>query len=298
MHTRPKLSVLIVTHNKPELAGQLALSIALAKDTPEDTELLVYQSGIYPARWGENRSLKTYIQSICGYRFSRVLVVEDPLNLGCSIGFNSLIELARGELLLLLNEDMVANTNGWFAPLEAQLVQGVGLVCSHIINGGMNFSIIPLHQEAKANIAKFSDAYKGLPTQPSTLVETESNQPWLVRARDIPAFAMQDPIVNQRKWICNWSDPSGCFWACDWNATNKIRLAGYKVGMVPQSIFYHYDHVTVREKDKAEPGWTQLPLQRYGKLWNLEGKIQPGFDPAKHQAKFCLIGEELIPYAG
>lgn len=290
------MSCLIVTHNKPELAAQLVLSIAMASDTPDKTEVLIYQSGpsiqdVEALTWNALGDA-----GICG-KINRIAVIRDIHNLGVSIGLNTLSQMAQGEFLLMCNDDMIANASGWYAPLKERLLDTtggkVGMVCSQLINGGTPFKLAPTAAEMQEQIKSFSDAHKGEPAQPIQFIESESNQPWLFRKNDLWHYEQQDPIINQRRLLCEWSDPSGCGWAQDWCTYHKIKLAGHRLGMVPQSLFFHYDHVTVRERDKAEPGWTNIAMERYAQKWGTYDKqLKPDFTPRK----FYLFCGALTPY--
>lgn len=270
---QPTLSVLVVTHNKPHLCAQFLLSIALAKDTPKDTEYLIYQSGICEYKG----KTEHYVRGILSPD-ARIIVIEDRLNLGISVGFNSLIQLARGKYLFLANDDMIMNQNGWFQPLVAELEKpGVGMVCSTIDNNDYRYSLDPdpWGNAVRWHINDFSNRCDNIHMQPTTLVESESNQPWLVRKSDLWKFNAQDPIINQHKWICEWTDPTGCGWHCDWACCHKIHLAGMKTGAVPQSMVYHYNHATLKDKDKNNPGWTRPSTERYQFLWGTDQKQLP-----------------------
>lgn len=275
------LSILIVTHSKPCLAVQQVLSYAMAADTPSGTEVLVYWSGCTLSSPTARPALDGAIEAALHeahlrQRLGRILVLHDPANLGICKGFNALIHLAQGELLFFSNDDMIANTSGWFAPLADALAADPrrGIVCPQLINGGLNYSEAPqLTQEMLAQVTDFTARHTAAPHVPVTFVENETNQPWLVPKKLIPLFAEQDPILTQKLWICEWTDPSGVGWYVDWGCYQQVRLAGYTLGQAPQSVFYHYDHVTVRDKDKNEPGWAELPRQRYLQKWGTTEKL-------------------------
>lgn len=296
MERNPTLSVLVCTHNKPALTWQLALSIAMAKDTPESVELLIYQSGPLlnwsPGYFKHNLE-KTLIQFGFGGRFSRIVIIEDPCNFGICVGFNTLIELARGKYLCLTNDDMIFNEHGWFTPLQNALEsgQGIGVACSRIINDPRPYDLHPQADTAHASIRDFSGGHKGALNEVADLQMTESNQPWLVKKESIARYAAQDPITNQKRWLCEWIDPRGVGWYVDWGAYQQVKLAGDKICVVPQSVVYHYDHVTVRDIDRNEPGWTNLPRQRYTQKWGTEDKSLPA---GYVVPQFRLEGDGLV----
>lgn len=281
-----KLSVLIITHNKQELAIQLAHSLVFASGTPEGTELLIYQSGNPKGlRDGYLRSKLVALEE----SFGRILVIEDPLNLGCTVGFNTLMGLAQGELLLLCNDDMIAGPN-WFPPLEEALKDPtVGLVCPYLDNRPYGYLKEPTRLDIGAQIRDF---YRRVEIGTMDLVESESNQPWLVRGRDLSKFDMADPIVNRKRWLGQWEDPLGRAWFSDWHACRKIRLAGFKTGMISRSTFYHYDHTTLRAYDQSEPGWTEEAARRYAFIWGTTEKDQPV--PLRQFAFVDVEGEQRL----
>lgn len=269
--SQPEVSILMTSHNKPSLVCQQVLSMVKAHDFPARTELLIYQSG------GLIHGLEALIRHRLGHvrddnPFQRIVVVQDEMNCGPCKGLNSLLALARGKYLYLTNDDMLVNTRCWIAPLIAALQNpAVGLVCSLLDNTDRGFRVHPTVKEMVEQIRMFAHE----PPAAGPLITSESNQPWLVRAEDVWKFAQRDPIVNQRKWICELTDPTGMFWHVDWSCLHKVHLAGFISGAVPSSVVYHYDHSSLRDKDQAEPGWTHPSRERYSFLWGTDQKHLP-----------------------
>lgn len=269
---KPELSVLVVTHSKPQLLVQFIRSIYYSSPLPT-TEILVYQSG--NPRNLPKGYLAAELQKDKPASIQRVTVIEDTINLGACVGVNALVSLAQGEYLFVCNDDFIVNANNWYQPLKRALgLPGVGVVCSLLINGGLDFSEEPTAEQMISQIAQVSAKYtnESIRTDIPEFIENESNQPWFLRREDAMRYASFDPIRNQQKFICEWIDPHGAGWATDWCLYHRVKLAGHKIGMAPGSVVYHYGHVSLKQKDKEEPGWTQTAMTRYIAKWQTGDK--------------------------
>src|SRR5271165_4227076 len=186
---------------------------------------------------------------------------------------NALATLAQGKYLLLTNDDMIFNTNGWYRPLREFLNQGsIGIACGRVINDGRFADHFPNINDSQFHIQQFSSAYRETPSCEEEIQWTESCQPWLIRKSDIPSWIATDPIKNQHKFLCEWIDPTGAGWACDWDLYRRVVLCGQKVAVVPQSVVYHYDHATLRERDHQQRGWGDYVMSRYEVKWGTSEK--------------------------
>lgn len=268
------LSVFIVTHTKPWLAYQCALSIGFTENIPQQKELFILQSGEVHQEPLEEMFLKGRLRD----RFSRVTLIRDTDNIGIVRSMNAMAELAKGTHLLYCNDDLIFDAGGWWNKLLAGLNDpSVGLVCPQLL--GVYQVTLPqctTPLKASENIADFRACCKTMPPEAKSFIEGEANMPWLIRRADLLRFAQQDPIRNQQKFLCEWTDPTGIGWAVDWGSYNQVRRAGFRVGMIPDSYCYHYDHVTCKDTDQAKPGWAATAMARHVQKWGADQKWADG----------------------
>jgi len=271
MFETPELSVIVVTHSKPKLLVQYVRSIYRSSNMPT-TEILVYRSG-NPLDLEPGLIAKELAKDRPPF-VTRISVIEDSENLGAPIGTNVLSGLARGRYLFICNDDCIVNVNDWYTPLR-ELIQDptVGVVCSHLIQGEPGqFDENPDFAIMEKQISLFAHSQNGLQAQLVEFHEGPSNQPWFLRKEDIQKYCVQDPIINQMTFMCEWIDPHGAGWFVDWDFYHRIKLAGLRLGVCPQSTVFHYGHVTCRDMDKHKPGWTEVCQRHYSAKWQTGDK--------------------------
>lgn len=107
----PKVSVIILNWNKPELAILCAKSVL--KYSPEIGELILADNGSTP------RNLALLRKGLLG---TKAQILEIGVNRFYGEGNNIAVESATGEFIVFLNNDVVV-TNNWLGPLLESLVR-------------------------------------------------------------------------------------------------------------------------------------------------------------------------------
>jgi len=99
----PELSVLVTTHNRSVAVGELLESLAVQDLARERFEVLVLDDGSRPE---EARAVRRGVE---GREWPFALMLIEQTNTGPATARNRLVQRARGEWILFLNDDVVLN---------------------------------------------------------------------------------------------------------------------------------------------------------------------------------------------
>lgn len=120
---RPRVSVVILNHNTPELTRRCVASV-LERTSGVDHEIVLVENG------STARVDRAWIRD----RGDRVRLVRSEENLGFAAGNNLGLEHARGERVLLLNSDTELRNDAIAIALEALEEEDVGVVSSRLVS--------------------------------------------------------------------------------------------------------------------------------------------------------------------
>ncbi len=113
----PAISVLVPTRDRPEYLIPLGQALERERQRLE-VELIFLDHETHEPR------ARDYLDSVAERGVARVLAQQGPFNFAAMI--NAGVEVARGELLLLLNNDTLPRSEGWIEALaRAALLPGV-----------------------------------------------------------------------------------------------------------------------------------------------------------------------------
>jgi|SRR3990172_313966 len=173
-----------------------------------------------------------------------VKLVETGSNLGYPAGNNAGARCAKGEYLVILNPDTVADPD-WLSQLIRPFEENkaIGLTTSKILIHGRHRSI-----NTCANNSHFTglDFCRGLYELASSFSEPQE-----VGAVSGCAFAIRREIFEELGSF----DPDFFLYLEDVDLSWRARLAGYKIMYVPTSIVYHKFHLSIAP-------WKEFYLER------------------------------------
>jgi GT2 family glycosyltransferase len=164
-------------------------------------------------------------------------IIRNEQNLGFPFAVNQGIIEAKGDTIILLNNDVIV-TPGWAERLRHYLDNGWGII-GPVTNycAGLQRVILPVYENEKelnTEAAKWSEAHKG---------ETEE-------VTFIIGFCMafkkslfdEIGLFDATLWPCSGEEIDFCF---------RARKAGYKVGFTKDVYLHHFGSVTFKEMHDA-----------------------------------------------
>jgi len=210
-------SIIILTWN--QLAVTQACLASIADHTPEPYELIVIDNGSSDGTvaWLREQSAAD----------TRINLIENSTNRGFAAGCNQGIQSARGEYILLLNNDTVVTT-GWLSGLREVLDRypDAGII------GPMTNSASGVQVVANADYNSLAD----LPSWAATF--RENNRYRIITQRRIVGFCMlfkrelveQIGLLDESFGSGNFEDDDYCL---------RSELAGYR-NMIAADVFVHH----------------------------------------------------------
>jgi hypothetical protein len=243
---RPDLSVIVVTHNRAELA-LMTLRSARAAVRELEVEWIVVDSG-------SSDGTPEAIESACAY--ARVLRER---NIGFAAANNRGLRHARGRYVLLLNPDVetVAGTfDELVATLDAQRDIGVASVVQNAPDGTLQYSIrrfpsawLALGEALAA--ARWTPLRRWREEEPrSACYRSEASADWLVGAFLIArAEALAEVGLLDERFFLYSEETDWCF---------RFHRAGWRVAHLPtMTVTHHTGHA---------PGPDLSAQQSYAKI--------------------------------
>lgn len=231
MGTSPRISVIIVSLNG---RGRIAMPLdGLRRSDPQPHEVILVDNG-------SGDGLSDFVRA----NYPEVRLVTLPRNLGFAGGNNKGIEVATGDVLLLLNDDTEPRTD-WLGPLEEEfrtqpqtglagclLLYPDGVTIQHL-GGVVHANGLTDHVEWGTTFDPASD-----PGPPREV-------PYATGA----ALAIRREVIEQIGLL----DPG--FWPiyfeeADFSA--RATRAGWKIRVVPRSILIHHESQTTQ---RFSPGY-------------------------------------------
>ena len=145
--TAPSVSVVVVTHDGL-VFSRLCLESLLANTSRSDVEVLVVDNA-------SSDMTVAYLDALAE-QSPRVRVMRNDRNLGFAVAVNQALARARGEMLVILNNDTIVPP-GWLDGLERHLADpGVGMVCP-VTNASPNEARIEVPYTTYGGFVDFAD---------------------------------------------------------------------------------------------------------------------------------------------
>jgi len=238
-------SIIIPSYNGAELL-RTCLE-AIRRHTPEPHEIIVVDNG------SRDHTVSLCVEYRC--RFIRL-----PKNRGFPVACNAGLRLATGDLLLLLNNDVIV-ANRWLSNLQACLLSdplvGIAGPCTNYASGSQRVKELPY--ETLDQYLQISDTF---------------NQPDTSRWREVSrlvGFCMllrrevldKVGLLDERYSPGHYEDDDFC---------HRVRMAGYKLMMAGDTLVHHMGSASFRKQPSRQLRRTlQRNLNLFISKW--------GYDP-------------------
>jgi GT2 family glycosyltransferase/Flp pilus assembly protein TadD len=290
----PLTSIIILTHNQLDYTRKCLASVL--KHTPEPFELIMVDNG-------SSDGTVEYLQSVFKDNKSeiRIKVIQNQQNLGFAAANNQGMAAAKGDYILLLNNDVVV-TRGWLQRLAACAEKDIqiGLVGprTNCVAGPQRVAQVSYDVNSLEGLeqfaAEFANQHKGQHTEQWRVV----GFCMLIKRQVIDRIGGLDT----RYGIGNFEDDDFCI---------RVRLAGFKARIAKDCFVHHFGGQTFKGAkidyhDSLNKNW-----QIFKHKWNIpmDTPVGPtyqvnlprqGFDPARHHcelpvAKFQKGFEDQLP---
>lgn len=223
MNLLPKVSILLINWNGLDFSRKCIRS--LLKTSYSNFEILVLDNG------SQNNEADKLINEFS----EKIKLIKNPYNIGYAEGMNKLLRYARGEYVMLLNNDMEFSKN-WLLPLVEILNKNPNIgACQPKIKdlkNRKNFEyaaagggFVDLFGYPFARGRVFSHLEKDRGQYDNTILISWAGV-MLIRKKILHKIGLFDPI-----YFAYAEDVDLCF---------RIYGCGYKIIFTPKSIVYHY----------------------------------------------------------
>jgi hypothetical protein len=225
----PLVSIIILNYNGREFLEK-CLGSVLKTDYPNFEVIFIDNASTD----GSHELVETLFSAD-----NRIIMIRNKSNLGFAGGNNVGVRMARGEYIVFLNNDTEVEQD-WLSEL-------VKVISSNPTIGAAQSKIL-LTEEGSINLGGFID-YVGIDSRPrnhwqknhatSKIKEVfyASGAAMIVKKKLLNEVGLFDPtyfIYNEETDLC-W----------------RIRLSGYRIVAVPQSIVYHKCRGTMAKRPKS-----------------------------------------------
>ncbi|MGF1457362.1 MAG: glycosyltransferase [Alphaproteobacteria bacterium] len=273
------VSVCILNYNKP--THTILSAIAAARNAPEGTEVLVLDNGSNPKDWEIIRRMTR--------AYGNIRVIRSERNLFFGEGNNVLLDMARGEILLFLNNDAYVGP-GTIGTMVDHLARTPDTAACGVTFLFPNLDIqeagglvsdcgqqMQLHKNTPFALQR-AMAADG-PPEPTQYV---SSACFCVRRRvldDVGGYdARYEPLYFEDTDLCR-----------------RMTGAGYRIDYLPGQYVIHYENATTREYlGKEFMAQIQKNRQLFRKRWlyrpmgyrprSMPGAVGRAPDPARPKA--------------
>ncbi|RKO65548.1 glycosyltransferase family 2 protein [Desulfofundulus salinus] len=257
-------SIIIPTRN------QLSLTVLclenIIKYTPEPVEIIVVDNG-------STDGIREYLRSV-----SEIRLLENGRNLGFAAACNRGLAVARGDYLLLLNNDTLV-TPGWLSGLISHLKKypGAGLV-GPLSNCGGVTQTMPVAPPSLDRLEEFSRRLALQNRGQCRPVPVLSGFCLLFTRRVLNTIGGLDPRFNPG----NFEDDDFCL---------RARLAGFVLLVAADVFVYHFGQRTFTGEGMDYRAALQTGWEKFRLKW----KLPPNFPPEKRHTSPLILNQAFDP---
>ena len=244
----PKISIVVLTFNNLEIS-RLCISSILAKTAYPDYELIIVDNC-------SSDGTREYLMEL-SEREPIVKVILNQENLGFAAGNNVGMREAKGDYIVLLNNDTVV-TRGWLTALSKHMENNemIGM-CGPVTNSIGNEAKIKVDYHSMSELERFSYHY----------TTKHLNEEY----RDINVLALFCTMMRKRVVEeCGHLDESygiGMFEDDDY--AEAVKAKGYSLVIAEDAFVHHFEGVSFKKiEDRAFMEIFEQNKQLYEEKWN------------------------------
>ncbi len=255
----PPISILVPTRDHPEFLLPLGEALERERDGP-DVELVFLDHDTRDQR------ARHYLDTVAARGTARVLPCSGPFNFARMI--NRGVDAARGELLLLLNNDVLPRREGWLEALaHATLLPGVAAAGALLVYAdgtiqhagiGLGLGIIGghLHKGSSLDRSPFC-----VDPRVAREVAAVTAACMMIRREDFTAAGGLD----ERELAVSFNDVDLCL---------RLGARGRRILYEPAAVLVHHE---TRSRDvEVDPGETRVMRERWGPVLATDAYLPPG----------------------
>jgi GT2 family glycosyltransferase len=218
-------SVIILNWNGLEVLGPCLAAIE-ANTAMEDYEVIVLDNG--SAQGGVEEVTRP---------FAKVRLVKEPVNHGFSRGNNIAAKHARGEYLVILNNDTIPERD-WLRPLVEAVRSDVGIAGAKLVNG--HGRVLFAGAYFNPAIAAYTPAFRNFPAQAAAL-------PRECEAYIACGIAIRRDVFEavggfDENYFQGYEDIDLCL---------KVRERGLRIMYCPESVIQHIENVSMNKMKRG-----------------------------------------------
>jgi GT2 family glycosyltransferase/Flp pilus assembly protein TadD len=278
----PITSIIILTYNQLEYTKKCLESIAA--NTPEPHEIIIVDNG-------STDGTVEFLDLEAGRNKSRIKIIKNEENLGFALGNNKGIAEAKGDYVVLMNNDVVV-TPGWLKRLVevTQRKPQIGIVgpMSNYVSGPQLVKEVSYQKTSLKGLKKFSQAF-------ARKHEGETMPYWRV-----VGFCM----LIKREVIDKIGGLDGRFGLGNFEDDDfslRAALAGFESWIVKDCFVHHFGSRTfagakIDFRESLHKNWEifkekwGIPADvAYGASYDMGAVVRNGFMPEKH---YCPLSDK------
>ncbi|MGB9700381.1 MAG: glycosyltransferase family 2 protein, partial [Thermodesulfobacteriota bacterium] len=243
----PKVSIIILNWNQLAFLQQCLNSI-IENTTYSNFEIIILDNG------SNEKGTADYLKNL------PFKIIFSPKNLGYARGNNLAAKSAEGDLLLFLNNDIIAEKN-WLTPMVKLMLQRVdcGIVGSKLLYPDRTIQHIGVAFDWRGNRRHIYKKYPAdiFPAQEIRECEAVTGACLMIR-RDL-----FEKVGGFDERYMNGSE--------DIDLCLKVRSKGYRVFFCPQSVLIHFEKTTLKKRGNFYKKWSEKKNNKiFLKKWGMK----------------------------
>ncbi|SDF44284.1 glycosyltransferase [Sporomusa acidovorans] len=236
-------SIIVITYNKLEY-NKLCIESIRHYTEPDSYELIVI----------DNRSTDGTVEWLQGQQDIKVILNSE--NAGFPVGCNQGIKAAKGNNILLLNNDTIVTPN-WLTNLTKCLYSSsdIGAVGA-VTNSCSNFQSIPCEYSSLEEMIRFAGQVNN--SNPEFWEDRTRLVGYclLIKAEIIKEIGLLDEDFSPG----NYEDDDYCL---------RIRKAGYRLVLCRDTFIHHFGSVSFREQTNQYNSLLEVNRRKFTEKWGL-----------------------------
>lgn len=256
----PFVSIVIPTKDRYDLIKKCIDSI-LNKTSYKNYEIVIVDNGTK-----EEKALQ-YLKELKTHNKIQTIRMEIPFNFSKLV--NAGVEKAKGDVIVLLNNDVEVISESWLKDLVCYVIRkDVGVVGAKLLYPDGKIQ----HAGVIIGIWGVADhAFKGVErNNPGYMLRIELPQEYSAVTAACMAFRKhlfyEVNGFDEKNFPVLFNDTDFCL---------KVKEKGYKIIYTPYAVLYHHEHATIGKKSNVKP----LEAENFRKKWKKYIIHDPFYNP-------------------